>query len=142
VHKLRIKSVGANYETEKRDFTFSKQLTLRKKVMFSDDEKRFMEWWELNRDKEKRTAKQWLVGLPLGLLFGIPILINFFSGWYTRASMIVNAQVASRTSNPVVLIIGVLLIISFIAIFSKRHTWEMNDQKYRELKSREKLTQE
>jgi len=106
--------------------------------MFSDDEKRFMAWWELNRDKEKRTVKQWLVGLPLGLLFGIPILINFFSGWYKRASMIVNAQVASRASNPIVLIIAVLLIISFIAIFSKRHKWEMNDQKYRELKAREK----
>jgi quinol-cytochrome oxidoreductase complex cytochrome b subunit len=110
--------------------------------MFSDDEKRFMTWWELNRDKEKRTVKQWLVGLPLGLLFGIPILINFFSDWYRRASMIVNAQVATRNSGPVVMIIGVLLIISFIAIFSKQHKWEMNDQRYRELKAREKLTQE
>ena len=104
--------------------------------MLSEDEKRFMTWWEQNRDKEKKIVKQWLVGLPLGLLFGIPILVNFFSGWYKRATMMVNAQLASKDANPIVLLVAILLIISFVAIFSKRHTWEMNDQKYRELKGK------
>ncbi len=101
--------------------------------MLSDHEERFIAYWEKNRDKQKRTMKQWLVGLPLGLLFGIPIFINVFSGWYKRADMIVNTQASAARFNPFVLLVSLLLIISFIAIFSKRHKWEMNEQKYREL---------
>ncbi len=81
--------------------------------------------------------KQWLVGLPFGLLFGVPILINFFSGWYKSARMITNSQISNGEFNPLVLIVALLLIISFVAIFSKKQKWEMNDQRYRELKSKE-----
>ena len=104
------------------------------KKMLSEDELRFMSWWEQNRNKEKKWLKQWLLGLPLGLAFGLAILVNFFSGWYKRANMVFNSQVANRDFNPLVLIIAMVLIASFIAIFSKRHKWEMNEQKYRELK--------
>ena len=105
--------------------------------MLSDEEERFIAYWNENRENEKRTLKQWLVGLPLGLLFGIPIFINFFSGWYKRATMILNSGISNREFNPLVLMIAVLLIISFIAIFSKRHKWEMNEQKYLELKAKQ-----
>ncbi len=101
--------------------------------MLSDDEKRFIIYWEDNRQNEKKTLKQWLVGLPLGLLFGIPIIINFFSGWYKKADIDLNSQISSRDFNPLVLIIAFLLIVSFMAIFSKRHKWEMHEQKYQEL---------
>ena len=105
--------------------------------MLTDDEKRFVIYWKEHRDIEKKTFKQWLVGLPLGLLFGIPILINFFSGWYKRANMDLNARLSNHEFNPMVLIIAFLLIVSFVAIFSKRHNWEMNEQKYRELLARQ-----
>lgn len=101
--------------------------------MLSDDEKRFIIYWEEHRNSEKRMLKQWLVGLPLGLLFGIPIIINLFSGWYKRAKMDLNGLVSNHEFNPLVLIIAFLLIVSFMAIFSKRHKWEMHEQKYREL---------
>src|SRR4051812_14987638 len=101
--------------------------------MLSTEEKNFLVYWEANRLSQKSTLKQWLVGLPLGMLFGIPILINFFSGWYKRADMVLNSQLSNRGFNPLVLIIALLLIISFMAIFSKRHRWEMNEQKYLEL---------
>lgn len=105
--------------------------------MLSDDEKRFVTYWEQHRESEKRTLKQWLVGIPLGLLFAIPILINFFSGWYKRANMVLNSQISNHDFNPLVLIVALLLIVSFVAIFSKRHKWDMNEQKYLELKARE-----
>ena len=104
--------------------------------MYSDDETRFMTWWEENRVKEKRVFKQWLMGIPLGLLFAIPILINFFSGWFKRADMVLNGQLSNQQFSPLVLIIAMLLIVSFVAIFSKRYKWDMNEQRYLELRAR------
>lgn len=107
--------------------------------MLSEDELRFISWWAHNRNKEKKWFKQWLIGLPLGLCFGIAILLNFFSGWYKRADMILHSGVSNRAFNPLILIIAMLLIVSFVAIFSKRHKWEMNEQKYRELQAKAEM---
>jgi uncharacterized membrane protein len=97
--------------------------------MLTQQEKDFIIYWEQNRLKQKRTFRQLLVGIPIGFLFVIPILVNFISGWYKRADMIAN----TNDFNPLVLIIALLLIIAFIAIFSKHHQWEMREQRYREL---------
>lgn len=105
--------------------------------MLSEEEQNFIAYWEQNRSREKKVLKQWLMGLPLGLLFGLPILINLFSGWYTRANMDLNSHLSNGEFNPLILIIALLLIVSFMAIFSKRHKWEMNEQHYRELKARD-----
>ena len=97
--------------------------------MLTQQEKDFIIYWEQNRQKQKKTFRQLLVGVPIGFLFAIPILINFFSGWYKRADMVAN----TNDFNPLVLIIALLLIIAFVAIFSKHHQWEMREQRYREL---------
>lgn len=94
----------------------------------SEEEQRFILFWEANREKEKKTWRQLLIGLPLGLIFTLPILVNLFSGWNKRAAMVANTQI-----NPVVLIVAVLTIASFFAIFNKKHRWDMNDQRYNEL---------
>jgi membrane protein YdbS with pleckstrin-like domain len=102
--------------------------------MLSEREKQFIEYWEANRDKEKKTNRQLLIGLPVGLLFTIPIILSVFSAkfWYKRADMEAN------TTSPTVLIVAVLIIAVFIAIFHKRHQWEMKEQQYQELKARER----
>jgi uncharacterized membrane protein len=105
--------------------------------MISEEEKKYIAWWEERRLRDKKTLKQWLVGLPIGLLFGVPIFVNFFSGWYKRADMIVNSRMSNNQLDPLVLMIAVIMITSFVAIFSKRHKWEMNEQRYRELKAKE-----
>ena len=87
-----------------------------------------MAYWEENRLKEKKLLNQLLIGLPLGIIFAVPILLNLFSGWYKRADMEANTQL-----NPIVLIAAVLLIIVFVAVFSRKHKWEMKEQYYREL---------
>jgi hypothetical protein len=101
----------------------------------SEKELEFMTYWERHRLKEKRLLNQLLVGLPLGVIFGLPILINLFLGWYKRANMVALTQL-----NPVILITAIMLIIVFIAIFSRRHKWEMKEQYYLELKAREKAS--
>jgi uncharacterized membrane protein len=100
--------------------------------MLTEQEEKFITYWEQNRDRQKRTFRQLLVGIPIGLLFAVPIFINFVSGWYKRADMQSNTQ----DFNPGVLLIALLLIISFIAIFSKKHQWDMREQHYRELISK------
>lgn len=103
-----------------------------KEPMLSPEEKRFLAYWEANRDNRKKLFRQWLVGIPVGLAIAIPILINYFSGWDKRATMVAGAQF-----NPLVLLVAVLLIISFTAIFYKQHQWDQLEQRYRELKARE-----
>jgi integral membrane sensor domain MASE1 len=100
--------------------------------MLSAEEKAFIDFWEKNRQRQKKVTYQLLVGLPLGVLFTVPILLNFFSGWYKRATMVGNSQF-----NPLVLIVAALLIIIFLAVFSRKHRWDMNEQRYLELKARE-----
>lgn len=101
--------------------------------MLSQEEKMFVEYWEENRLKERKILKQFLIGLPIGLLFGLPVIMLLFSGkfWYKRADMVANTQL-----NPFVLLIAVIIIVVFVAIFYKRHQWDMKEQQYLELKAR------
>jgi hypothetical protein len=102
--------------------------------MLNEQERMFIDYWEANRLKEKKVMKQLLVGLPVGALFGIPIILMLISGrfWYKRADI-----EATSNLNPLVLIVAVVIIIIFVAIFYKRHQWDMKEQQYLELKSRQ-----
>ncbi|HEV2352987.1 MAG TPA: hypothetical protein VGR89_01985 [Puia sp.] len=92
-----------------------------------------MRYWEANRLRRKKTVTQFLIGIPVGLLFVIPIVINFSSGWYKRADMEAN----SADFNPAVLFVALLLILGFTAIFYQRHKWDQYEQHYRELLARQ-----
>jgi len=108
--------------------------------MLTEQEEKFLIYWDKNREREKSFFRQISLGLPMGLLIGIGILLNFVSGWYTRANMVANSQ-----STPLVLIFAIVIIAFFCSIFYKRHQWEMNDQRYQELtikKERQKSSQE
>jgi len=100
--------------------------------MLSQREKDFIHYWEANRLRRKKVVRQFLVGIPIGLLFVIPIVINFSSGWYRRADM----EAHSTDFNPMVLLVALLLIVGFTAIFYQRHQWDQYEQHYRELLAR------
>ena len=100
--------------------------------MLTEDEQRFIDYWEEKRLNRKRFLKQLLVGLPLGVIFVVAIFANFLSGWYKRAQMVWNTDL----SLVPVLLCAAILITGFIAVFSARHKWEMNEQRYRELLSK------
>ena len=102
--------------------------------MLNQKEKLFVEYWELNRMKEKNIFYQLLTGLPIGLLFALPIIFILFTAryWFKRADIVANAEL-----NPVILVAAVLMIATFIAVLYKRHQWDMKEQQYNELKVKE-----
>jgi protein-S-isoprenylcysteine O-methyltransferase Ste14 len=104
--------------------------------MLNEREKKFMEYWEAVRLRDQRWQQQLLAGIPVGLLFALPVLAIIFTGklWYKRADMLMNTMI-----NPFVLIIAVFVITVFVAIFYKRHQWDMKEQYYRQLKARQEL---
>jgi hypothetical protein len=100
--------------------------------MLTQQDKDFIRYWEANRLRRKKVVRQFLIGIPIGLLFVIPIVINFSSGWYRRADM----EAHSADFNPVVLLVALVLIVGFTAIFYQRHQWDQYEQHYRELLAR------
>jgi membrane protein YdbS with pleckstrin-like domain len=100
--------------------------------MLTQEEKRFIDYWEHNRFRKRKILKQLSVGLPLAVVLVIAIFINFFAGWDKRAQMIINTD----PSLIIVLLIASLLIVIFIVIFSARHRWDLNEQRYQELLAR------
>lgn len=108
--------------------------------MLTEEEKGFLEYWEANRLKRKRFFKQLAIGLPFGVLLVIAIFFSFFSGWHKQADIELRSQLRSQSAlQPdystviLVLVVAALLIVVFTAVFSARHKWEMNEQRYREL---------
>lgn len=99
--------------------------------MLSAQDKEFVEWWSKNRNREKKLVKQLAVGLPLGLAFGFPILLSvMFRGWYKSMTYVSGSQLT-------IILIAVLLIVVFYAVFRMRFKWEMNEQRYNELLKKE-----
>ncbi|MEY2647338.1 MAG: hypothetical protein RL282_51 [Bacteroidota bacterium] len=104
-------------------------------MSLSADEKKFLAYWEANRLREKRLTTQLMYGLPMGILFAVPIIVNFLMGrfWYKRADAVGMSQF-----SPTVLVVAVLLIAVFIALINRRFRWEKLEQQYLEIQSREK----
>src|SRR5437763_16337632 len=99
--------------------------------MITEQEKLFMEYWEKNRSREKKIFYQLLIGLPVGLVFALPILVSvIFDDWYKQMTFISGSQIT-------VILIAVLGIAVFFALFRMKFKWEQNEQLYKELKYKE-----
>lgn len=99
--------------------------------MITDQEKLFIDYWELNRTKQKKVLYQLGWGLPLGLVFAFPILLSvIFHDWYKQMIFISGSQIT-------VILIAVLGITVFFALFRMKFKWEENEQLYKELKFKE-----
>ena len=98
-------------------------------IMLTEDEIKFVEYWENNRGRRRKTLKQLAIGLPLSVVIVVAIFVNFFSGWYKRADMMIR----SKGSLVLVLLIAAIGIVIFVAIFSAKHQWDINEQRYREI---------
>ena len=101
--------------------------------MLTEEENRFIWYWENNRLRKKKISRQLSVGLPLGAVLVIAIFANLLSGWYKRADMELKEE---ESSLILVLLAAAILIVAFIVVFSARHRWDMNEQRYRELLDR------
>ena len=103
--------------------------------MLAPEEKEFLVYWENNRLAKKKWVRQLSVGLPLGVSLVLAIFVNLFAGWYGRAQMVLARESSSLI---LVLLVASIGIVLFIIIFSARHRWEMNEQRFQELKNKVK----
>ncbi len=105
--------------------------------MLTKEEQNFMTYWEQNRDEHSGFISKLLRGLPMAMVFGIPILLFvavvylFFPEWYTKVSMAIAGTVPT-------IIVAVVIAIIFYAFTRMHFKWEMNEQLYRELQQKQR----
>jgi len=96
--------------------------------MITKEEKAFLEYWEKNREKEKKIFRQFMYGSPWGLIFSLPILLAvIFHDWYKNMVYISPTLIT-------IIIIAVIGIAVFYTLFSMQFKWDRNEQIYKELK--------
>lgn len=101
--------------------------------MLSEKDKEFMVFWESNREREKSFQAKLVGGLPMAVIFCMPILLFiaavyfFFPEWYTKVS-------ANLPGSLTTIVIAVFICVFFFAYFRMQFKWEMNEQLYKELK--------
>ena len=105
--------------------------------MLTDDESRFLTFWEKNKELHSTISSKLLRGLPMACLFGLPILLLiacvylFLPEWYIKISK-------TSPATFLVVTIAVFIAIFFYAFIRMHFKWEMNEQLYKELKFKEK----
>ena len=105
--------------------------------MLTEEEHGFIGYWENNRLRKKKVWRQLSIGLPLAVVLVTAIFANLFSGWDKRAEMEMKKE---QSSLILVLLAAALLIVAFVVVFSARHRWDLNEQRYRELLNRRDRT--
>jgi len=107
--------------------------------MLSDKELTFLEYWESNRTHQSRFMTKILSGLPMAILFGLPVILLvmvvyiFFPVWY--------AKIPGMTPGIfIMIIISVFILVIFYAYFRMHFKWEMNEQLYLELKHKQSIS--
>ena len=102
----------------------------------SPENEDFLVYWSANSEKERTSIRPFLVGLSGGFAIGISVILVLESGWYERANMVANS-----TLNYLVLLFAILVISAFMAFFYRKFRWEMQEQRYLELISSKKRSE-
>lgn len=100
-------------------------------IMLNTEEQEFVAYWEQNRSKTRHWTSHLKHGFFYGLIFALPILINYLSGWFTNIRIMLPGTLLFIS-------IAVTAVVFFFAIFYQRYRWERNEQLYEELKAKEK----
>ena len=93
-----------------------------------EKEEKFIEWWEANRELQKKSFKQFIKGLSKGLAICVGIILILVTGWYKRANMEANSQMSIT-----VFAFALLGIAVFMAWLYQNYQWEVHEQQYLEL---------
>jgi len=94
-------------------------------------------YWEKERAKKNTARDKLIKGLPMAVLFSLPIILFifavyiFFPDWYTKVS-------DTSKGSLIAAVFSVFLCILFFSYFRMHYKWEMNEQAYQELKAKEK----
>ncbi|MEO6550348.1 MAG: hypothetical protein ABIN94_20250 [Ferruginibacter sp.] len=103
--------------------------------MTNEKEMAFLIYWERNREIESTFKSKLLRGFPVAILFGLPIILMvvvvrlFFPDWYMKIS-------ATSPGMFVTAIVAMIGVVFFYSYFRMQYKWEMNEQLYKELKSK------
>ena len=104
--------------------------------MLSEKDIQFLRYWERVRETENTFTSKLTRGLPMAILFGLPIILSvvvirlFIPDWYMKISQ-------TSPGAFITIIIAMCLIIVFYAYFRMQYKWEMNEQLYQEKKIKE-----
>ncbi|MBC7889272.1 MAG: hypothetical protein H7Z13_15450 [Ferruginibacter sp.] len=104
--------------------------------MISEKEIAFLRYWERNREIENTFTSKITRGFPMALLFGLPIILLvvvvrvFIPDWYMKIS-------GTSPGMFVTAVIATMGVVLFYSYFRMQYKWEMNEQLYKELKSKE-----
>lgn len=97
--------------------------------MLTPDEEKFVQYWQEQRQHKKQFLKKFSVGLPLFAVLCVVFFVNFLSGWYGKA----DNELRRHSSLIIVILVALIGIGVFMAIFSARHRWEQNESDYQSL---------
>ena len=97
--------------------------------MLSKNDEDFIKYWEIQRKKKSQFLRKLSIGLPLGVIIVVALVVNFLSGWYDKADMMLR----QNSSVIIVVLIAALGIVVFITVFSARHKWDQNELHNQEL---------
>jgi hypothetical protein len=121
--------------------------------MLTEKDKQFIERWQKVREVEGTFKHKVMAGLPMALMFGLPVLLFFgivkifIPAWFTTATYKSNDVIVPEMTgrfmklsngDVVMVVIAVLLVVFFFSYFRMHYKWEMNEQLYKELLSKEK----
>ena len=104
--------------------------------MISEKDIQFLRYWERVRESESTFISKLSRGLPMALLFALPIILSvvvvrlFAPDWYMKMS-------GTSPGAFITVIIAMGFIVVFYAYFRMQYKWEMNEQLYQELKNKE-----
>ena len=104
--------------------------------MLSEKQNNFILYWESVRERESNFIRKLYGGLPMALIFGLPIILFvvvvylFFPDWYMKIS-------GTSGGTFMVVVIAVIISILFFSFFRMHFKWEQNEQLYLELKHRQ-----
>ncbi len=96
--------------------------------MFTQQEEKFLAYWEANRIQQKYSIRPFLVGMSAGFLFGIAVIAVIYTGWYERAEMVANSKM-----NVAIFLLAIIVVSFFMAFIYRKFRWETNEQYYQEL---------
>lgn len=121
--------------------------------MLLEKEKQFILHWQKVRETEGTFRHKLLSGLPMAILFGLPIILLmvvvkiFIPNWYMKAEKKETGIMVPEWTQSfakvtiadfIVVVIAVMIAVLFYAYFRKHFKWEMNEQLFKELKYKEK----
>jgi hypothetical protein len=103
--------------------------------MLTPEEKSFVEYWSVQRNRRKTVASRLSSGLPLGVIIVAILFISIATGWYERAT----AVIRTHSSVILVVVLAAVGIVLFMSYFSAQHEWDQNEERYQVLLHRQRM---